>query len=535
MKFARFLFVALLISFFLTGCATKTEQADPDRSFRISVVHFNDLHGYLKPHKTKQKTKGGIARIATFLDRVRAENDAQNIPTLVLFAGDMLQGSLTSMLFHGEAEVTALNSIGITAATVGNHEFDYGQDNFAKLRKMSDFPWLTCNVRPVGQIAPITEPYKIFTLSNGLRVGVIGVTTPELLISTSAKNVKGLAVDDPIKRIGKIIEQVDAQTDMIVVLSHSGIEVDEPIADNFGPEIDLIVGGHNHNLYEQPVMHNGVPITQAGCRGEYLGRADMIVEGDVGVVTNYKMSPITEDIPEEPKTAQAIAGYLEKAEEKTEQVIGQTAQDLPADNEVVRRKESKLANFITDTVRESFEVDAVLQNGGGIRATLFKGPIKLADMLRTLPFSNTLVRVKLKGREIRKALNEGLKADPMSNPGSFMQVSGIRYKIESRTAADITIGGKPLDDYEIYEIIINSYLSTSDEFPMFQKAENKIDTGVTARDIVIEAIKTMGTIDPKLDGRIERLAPWTPEESSIFDKFLLSQGVQPDAFGVSLY
>lgn len=530
MKFIRFSIVALLILFLIAGCASTKKEPDPNRSFRVCVIHFNDLHGYLSTHKTKEGMQGGIARIATFIDRVREENEAVNIPTMVLFGGDILQGSLTSMLFHGEAEVAAMNAIEIDAATVGNHEFDYGQDNFAALIKESKFPWLTCNVHKVGRTAPITDPYRIFTLSNGLRVGIIGVTTPELLISTSANNVKGLVVEDPVQKISKIIEQVDAQSDMIVILSHGGVEKDEPIADNFGPEIDLIVGAHNHNLYEQPLMHNGVPIVQAGSHGEFLGRADMVVEGDEGVVMKYKMTPITQDIPEQPKTAKAIAGYLKKAEEKTEQVIGQALEDLSADNQVVRRKESRLANFITDTVLENFGVDAVLQNGGGIRATLFKGPIKLADVFRMLPFDNTLVRVKLKGREIRKALEAGLKADPMSNPGSFMQVSGIRYKIKSRNATDIMIGRKPLDDYELYEIIINSFLSTSDEFPMFVKAKSKIDTGTTTRDIVIEAIQKAKTINPKLDGRIERSAPWVPLESSLLSQFFLSQNTQTHSF-----
>jgi 2',3'-cyclic-nucleotide 2'-phosphodiesterase (5'-nucleotidase family) len=140
-------FFCLLVS----GCGGLRQTATQPAPISLTVLFFNDLHGHLMPFEIKTpeggtQEVGGIARMATLIQEIRQENNRKNIQTVVLVAGDILQGTPMSTVFEGEPDIKCLNAMGVNALTVGNHEFDFGLDNFLKIRKEAAFPFLSANI-----------------------------------------------------------------------------------------------------------------------------------------------------------------------------------------------------------------------------------------------------------------------------------------------------------------------------------------------------------------------------------------------------
>lgn len=502
----KLIFLACIFCVLAIGLPAANSQAS---SSRISILHFNDLHGYVFAHRGSSGRVGGIARIQTLIHQIKQENRKQSIPTLVLFAGDLLQGAPISSVFHGKVSVLALNQLEINAATVGNHEFDFGQDNFNELIKLSKFPWIVSNIRRIGAAAPILEPTITLPLANGLRIGIIGITTDELLQSTLAKNVNGLQVDDPIVAIKNHIKTLDEKSDMVIVLSHCGINCDRNLAKEI-VGIDLIIGGHNEVVFPQPVVANNIPIVQAGHYGEYLGRADILIENDVTRIERYRIYPITEDIAEDQQLKEQMTLYQEQIAGIGKQIIGNNKIALDGRRTSIRRKNSNLGNFTCDLVRQRFGSDIVLLNGGGFRASINQGDISIADVLAVFPFGNSLVNLNVSGSVIKRAIEHGLKTDPLENPGSFLQISGIKFQIDNQQPLAITVNNKPLDDHKIYSLTINDFMAQGgDGFTMFEKLADKHRTGYTLADLVIAHIIKEKIIEIPEDNRIQRISPWS--------------------------
>jgi 2',3'-cyclic-nucleotide 2'-phosphodiesterase (5'-nucleotidase family) len=504
LPFAVFLLATLL----LAACAS--EQKGPPPVQRLTILHFNDLHGYLQEHKNAEgKTVGGLARMTALINQIRAQNDSYGVATLVLHAGDILTGSALSSAFRGLADIAVLNQMQLDATTVGNHEFDFGRDAFDKLTDESKFPWLVCNLHEKRSASPwlpigITRRFR-----GGMTVGIVGVTTPELLTQSRPRNVKDLVVDDPVAPLRAALNRT-GRNSLHVVLSHCGLETDKRLARE-APLIDIIIGGHNHTLLEQPLIENGKMIVQAGKYGEHLGRLDLEKTGGVLHLVRYKMYDITPDQPEDSVVKSMVDGYLTQLSEKRKEVLGEAVATLDASDETIRRGETNFGDFTCDAVRERLGVEVVLLNSGGIRASLPKGPILRGDVLQAVPFGDTLHRLTLPGRVIREALDRGVSRNPAENPGEFLQIAGLTYQIDGAHAVNITVAGQPLDENKNYTVAINDFMAEGgDKFDMLKNRPDDVDTGVPLADVLIEAIVQKKRIDAPPDGRIKRIGAWRP-------------------------
>ena len=261
-------------------------------------------------------------------------------PVLVLFAGDFLQGTLTSSLFLGVPDLTLFERIGVDAAVMGNHELDYGQDVFRRLAAQARFPILTANVESHPEPLP-TQPQVILGPPGAPKVAVLGLTSPELATATHPRNIDGIAVEDPVAAARRLVPGLREQTDLVVVLSHMGISDDRRLAQAV-PAIDLIVGGHNHNLYAEPVMEGDVAIVQAGERGGWLGRMDLECRDGRLARTGYALIPITSASPEDPEIAAEVARIVAAANQEMDREIGTSARELSAWRELIRREGSAI-------------------------------------------------------------------------------------------------------------------------------------------------------------------------------------------------
>ena len=491
----------LLLAAALVGTAFPPVSAA--EALPLTILHFNDFHGQLEPVEDRAtgRTLGGIARLAAAIAAVRAEEPRR--PVLVLFAGDLLQGTTTSTVFLGLPDLDMLATAGVDAMAMGNHELDFGQDHFRRLLARARFPVLGANVRASPEPFAL-RPSVVLQPPGGPRVAVLGLVTDELATTTHPRNAVGVAVDDPVATAGRLVPRLEAEADLVVVLSHLGIAEDRRLARDVAG-VDLVVGGHNHNLYETPVVENGVPILQAGDRGRYLGRLDLAVEDGRAQVIGYRLIPIDHSVPEDPAMAAEVERLMAMLAREVDVPVGRLATELDASREVIRRGESAFGNLVADLARELTTSDVALFNGGNFRASIPAGEVRMKHVYETFPFANELVTGTLTGAQLQAALDRSASLDPADNPGGFLQVSGIRFAIRDGRAVDVTVGGVPLDPQGRYRAVMPDFLASGgDAYWMLAAMEGKVQTGRIVSDMVVEAFRTRGEIAPVTDGRIAR-------------------------------
>lgn len=499
-------FILLLVSLLIITTCGKKETIKPHKDEPLqylTILYLNDYHGHITPFKAHYKdehTVGGMARIATVVRSIRAENTENNIPTLLLCAGDVLQGTPQSTVFKGESDFLCLNEIGCNAMVLGNHEFDYGQENLNALRSQANFAILGGNILSERGQAPIVKSY--FTRNiHGLKIHIVGLTTDETPLTTHPKNVEKLVFADPIETAKKTLQKLDPD-DIVIALTHIGYEMDKKLAKSV-EGIDIIIGGHSHTKIEKPKKLNKTIICQAYEYGEYLGRLDLELEGGKIKSLRGKLIQITDDIEEDKDIKKLVDDYMVKLDTNLKMVIGKAASPLNGEREDIRNKETNLGNLIGDVMRSMGNTDIAFVNAGGIRASIDKGDITIEEVLTVLPYGNHLVTMELKGSEILEILNHQANMEPGS--GGFLQVSGVTMEIKGQTVTSSTIGGKPVNPVQSYTVATNDFLAAGgDGYSTFKSGRNYIDTGLLVSDIMIDYIKTHAVIDSKIDGRIKK-------------------------------
>ncbi len=250
---------------------------------RITILHTNDVHSQLEPFPmdgSKNAGMGGVAGRASLIKQIRAEN--ANV--LLLDAGDIFQGTPYFNLYHGEPEIKAMSMMGYDAATMGNHDFDKGIENFATQIKDANFPIIICNYN-FSNTAMDNKfiPYKIFQKGN-LKIGVLGVGIE--LKGLVAENLYEKTVyQEPIESANRTAEILRKNNcDMIICLSHLGdkyaeAKVSDEILAKECFDIDLIIGGHTHKFFDSPKVYRNqsggdTVVNQVGWGGVQLGRLD---------------------------------------------------------------------------------------------------------------------------------------------------------------------------------------------------------------------------------------------------------------------
>jgi 2',3'-cyclic-nucleotide 2'-phosphodiesterase (5'-nucleotidase family) len=441
----------------------------------IVIMHTNDIHGQLLP----RNGAGGMAEMATLIRSAR--------PDLILDAGDLFTGTFLSDEFKGEPTIRAMNLIGYMAAAIGNHEFDYGQDALRMRVREARFPFLSANSQtPVREI----RRYSIIT-AKGIRFGVIGLTTEELTTTTHPKNLAGVTVQNAVKTLQQLLPEVRSRADFIIVLSHI-TDTEERAVAALLPEIRLIIGGHTHGALG-PVWAGHTMIAKTGSSGRNVGRVDLDFEGNQPVKIEGSLIPVINVAPD-PQIAKMLAPYSAKVAEKMSMVLGEAAADLTRS----AGAESALANLIADALRAKAKTQIALQNIGGIRTPLLKGPISWGHVYEVLPFPNTLVTLKLTGAQLKKTLGVALLA-----------VSGIRVEMDLQKPSGERLvsvrlpDGTPILDSRLYSVATNDFvLAGGDGFTEFAKGVDIKDTGILLRDVFVEYVKARRVLSPLLDGRI---------------------------------
>jgi 5'-nucleotidase len=513
-----------------------------DTPFRLTILHTNDVHGGYGPTDPKRDaiTDGGAARQMAVINQIRAEGGN----SILIDGGDRFTGTLFHQQWRGEEAVRIMNAMKYDAMTVGNHEFDNGDEVLAKFVEAIKFPLVTANVDFAD--APLKDKIKPYTILEvgGEKIGIIGLTPADTAILSSPG--KGVTFSDDLAgRVQAIVDDLSKQgVNKIIVLTHIGLQADKALAAKV-KGVDIIIGGHSHTLLSNaytgaedkyPVVvkdadGNSVYIAQAGSSLRHLGRLDVIFDKD-GKVTTATGDTIllTRYITPDGEVQKIVDELRAPIAELTKQPVGDTAVFLVGDRRVCRAAECNLGNLIADALLKYSGAQIAIVNGGGIRSSVpidaketpadlnLATPytVTVGDVLTVLPFGNLTSTFELKGSDVVAALENGV-SQVEGGAGRFPQVGGIRFSWDGSKEAGKRIVSvevknadgsfSPLDPNAMYKVVSNDFMRRGgDGYKMFQdNAVNAYDGGAPLDEVLQDYIKANAPVKPVVEGRITRV------------------------------
>lgn len=433
----------------------------------FQILQMNDVYE-LSP--LGSGNQGGLARVAT----VRRELMAENPATFTVIAGDFFSPSALGTAtvggdrLAGKQMVAVLNHLGLDLATFGNHEFDLHEDQFLARLRESEFQWFSGNVRQAtGEPWDNVPDYVIKTVmgkdGSVIKVGFIGATVP----SNGADYVSYL---DPFGQLKTQVTALAAQTDVIVALTHLPIADDQYLAEHI-PEIDLILGGHEHENIQQWRGRDFTPIfkADANARTVYIHRLVYDTEQE-SLTINSQIQPITEAIAEAPDIAAVVETWKQKAFAgfraegfEPEAIVAQISMSLDGLESSVRHRPTNLTQLIADGIlqkaRSQGDVELAVFNGGSIRIddVLPAGAIAEYDVIRILPFGGDVVTVNMRGSLLQRVLDQGMLN---RGTGGYLQTAQVSQDPVTQTWL---IGDRPLEQDRIYRVATVSFLISGQE------------------------------------------------------------------------
>ncbi len=516
--------------FLMTTAAAALIAGAAQAEFTLTILHTNDFHARFEPiskydsgcsaeDDAEGKCFGGSARLMTAINDAKARADNY----LLVDGGDQFQGTLFFSYYKGMLAAEMMNQMGYAAMTVGNHEFNHGPEVLRGFIDAVEFPVLMSNADYTGEPALADALVKSTILEvGGEQIGLVGLTpqsTAEL--SSPGPNV---IFSDPAPAAQAEVDKLLAEgVDKIVVLSHSGYEMDKYIADAT-TGIDVIVGGHTNTYLNSndekadgpyPTVQNGVQIVQAYAYGKYLGELNVTFDDD-GNVVSATGGPILMDasVTQDEAVKARIAEAAVPLDEIRNEIVAESAAPIQGDRSFCRAVECEMGNLITDAMLDRVKdqgIDIAFQNGGGIRASIDAGDVSMGEVLTVLPFQNTLSTFQVTGATVMAALENGV-SQIEDGAGRFPQVAGMTFTADVTKPAgeritEVMVGGAPLDMEKVYGMVSNNYVRNGgDGYKMFVDAMNAYDYGPDLADVTAEFLAAKGPYEPYLDGRITVIA-----------------------------
>lgn len=495
-------------------------------TFKLRIIHTNDHHARIEPvmgGTPSAPIHGGVARRKTLIDAIRKQGGNQ----ILIDAGDVFQGTLWYNQYLGQADLEFYNALGYEAMTIGNHEFDNGQEPLAAFIKGASFPVLSANIK-VDSSSPLNGLIKPWIIKEvgGQRIGIFGLTTDETAILSNPG--PGVVFENYLDAARQAVAELKAEgVNKIIALTHIGITYDRILASQVDG-IQVIIGGHSHTPMgpqvspadpnrPYPEVHNspsGKPVIVATDWewGRWLG--DLTIgfddNGDVTGVVAAQPTEVAASVPADPGFEARIGVLAQPLVELRAKVIGEASVPLNGSRADVRVRETNLGNLIADAMLEKTKgagAQIALMNGGGIRASIDQGPITVGEVLEVQPFGNILTLVTLTGAQLKEALENSV-SQVEDGAGRFMQIAGGKYTWNpaaepgNRIVA-VEVGGAPLDLNANYRIItLNFLVAGGDGYEVLTQGTNIIDTGFLDSDVTIEYIQNHSPVSPSVEGRI---------------------------------
>ncbi len=471
-KLVDLFFVLTFICFVSLGCSQGARAKDLD----LKIVFTNDIHGKIVGDEDAQTGKFiGYSKIASYISQVK-----DNKNTLIIDAGDAFHGDTVANLSQGQAVLSIMNEIGYNYFLPGNHDFNFGKERLSKLVHDGSFKTICSNLLNEGM--PMFEENDIFEIG-GVKIGIFGLTSPELITKSNLKNIEGIEVTPPIEAAKKQVEFLKGKgADFIILISHLGILSPEEswssyaVRDNVSG-IDLIIDSHSHNVLADFNQSEGkAVITSAGIGGQNVGVIDITIKDKIKEIKPYNLDfHDFKDIPKNEKVEEIIKSETDKIKPVLEQKIGYTNVYLNGDRESIRIKETNLAKITGEAILKETGADIAFLNAGAFRSSIEVGDIKMADVLRVFSLGHCIVTKSVSGENIIKALELALRQYPEMS-ALFPQIAGMTFEIigteGNNKVKDVIINGSKIDQKKEYIFATNDFLASGgDGFDMIKSSK----------------------------------------------------------------
>jgi len=531
------LIVAALLLLGSVGVAAGGRQ-----TAELTILHTSDLHGAVLPFNdftNRASDRGSLAQVATLVEGIR-ENAAH--PVLLLDSGDTLQGTPLEQFVHvrwGEPSPTidAMNRIGYQAMAVGNHEFNFGLEALRRAERQADFPFLSANTVTVGSGRPAFPPYVVLEAGE-LRIGVLGLTTPNIPGWEQARNYAGLAFEpmDAAARRWVPVLRGKEDCDVVVVLAHTGFEVDPATGEangtdheNFAwrltavPGIDVLLTGHTHDDIP-PRLVRGVIVSQPQARARLLTRIDLSLErtGNRWKITRWSGVNLPTG------AGPADAGILAAAEPAHRRVVAALDSAVGEVTAAVAVDRCRVEDCAAVDLLHAVQLDAsgadlslaALLNAHAPR--LVPGPVTWRWIQAFYPYPNTLLAVRLKGSQVIDILEHSARFyDGLSCPSdggctvltdasiptyNVDTMAGLQYRIdptrpEGSRIRDLRYRGLPLEPDDDFTLVCNSYRAAGGGlYPHLAEAEVVWRSSAEMTDLIGDYLARHRPWRPAVDG-----------------------------------
>lgn len=494
MSLVRLLFVCSVLS--LSACASldappapvssPPSEVDAETGVPLTLLHFNDVYE-ITP--VEGGASGGLARVATLKRRLEAE-----APVITLLAGDFLSPSALGTAevdgerLAGRQMVAVLNAVGVDAAALGNHEFDLSENAFRARMTEASFPMLSANAHAAPGHAPFpnVEPYRVFRVTSGqgahdaetVRIGVVSVVLP----SNDADYVR---YDDALARLSSLADSLDAETDVLIGLTHLTYEEDLQAAENI-PALDMVLGGHEHENIQVRRGPNWTPVMKAdaNARTVWVHRLTAFPNAD-SVAIRSELLPITRGLPDDPEVGAevdrwlraAYAGFRENGFEPA-RLVTHLGEPLDGREAQVRNRQTNLGRLIATGFAEAAGTEAALFNSGSIRVddVLPEGGFTEYDAIRVLPFGGEVLSIRLPGDLLERVLEQGVEN---RGSGGYLQLARISRSLDGD---GWSIGDEKIEDDGTYVVATSDFLVSGRETGLdYFNAETNPDIEIVGR------------------------------------------------------
>eukprot|EP00420_Gonyaulax_spinifera_P004421 CAMPEP_0197936288 /NCGR_PEP_ID=MMETSP1439-20131203/114697_1 /TAXON_ID=66791 /ORGANISM="Gonyaulax spinifera, Strain CCMP409" /LENGTH=654 /DNA_ID=CAMNT_0043559255 /DNA_START=60 /DNA_END=2024 /DNA_ORIENTATION=+ len=494
----------------------------PAKKNEITIIHFNDVYqvaGVL----VDGVRRGGMSRAAHLINKERTRNPDR---TFVVFAGDALSPSVLSDLFEGKQVIDILNMLKLDAASLGNHEFDFGVDTLTKRLKESKFPWVNINLMDPksGKVLDGTQERVIrdvpFTPTWGkeekkARVCLFGSAYD--VRETMFKDVDRINYKDVINASKKEAEYLrkEKKCNIVLSLTHQFSSDDCKTSAALGDSLDLILGGHDHNT-EMRTVCGHAPFYKADSDLKTQWVVSLFLNDDATVESvDGQLVSLTDQDPFDKGIHDRIVEWEQKGVKEMGKKVGCSKVAIDTSASKVRQHETTGGNFFTDAVRAMHGTDIALVNGGTIRGDKVfpEGDLTKIETTAMHPFGNAVAKIHASGKDIRTYLEQTLKCW-QDVCGAFVQVSGLKYAFDPKAPAGKRLkkltkpDGTPIKDGDSFTVGITDYMLAHSNMK-----DNKLYNMVTLNDAVplVQALNFAlqkagkKCISPKVEGRITKL------------------------------
>ena len=551
-----------LVAVLLSACATLPDSSSPRqpaRTVSVQLLAINDFHGHLEPPsgtngRINSVDAGGVEYLATHLKNAIAEQP----DSIVVGAGDLVGASpITSALFHDEPTIEALNLMGLSVASVGNHEFDEGHEELQRLRtggchptdgcqdgdgfEGARFDYLSANVVRKSTGTPLLPPTVVRTVGT-VKVGFIGQTFVGTSQVVPASVPRDLTFVDEARVANAYAEELKRQgVNAIVLLIHQGLRQSgpsldpngcdnvsgglEPILEQLTTDISVVISGHTHAFYNCRI--NGRLVTSASSYGRMLTRVALEIDAVSGRVVKASATnqPVTRDVAKDPELSKLVAKYRALVDQTAKQVVGSIARDLVRAPNAAG--ESPLGSVVADAQLaatrspEHGGAEVAFMNPGGIRSDIVGDAdtpvgqprqVTYGDLYAVQPFGNTVMTLTMTGDMIKRLLEQQFD-NPTPGQTEMLQISegfSYRYRVKAAKGAhvdpdSIQLNGRRIGPTDRVRVAVNDFLlGGGDGFTVFSEGTDRISI-VGDISALVDYFKARSPVTPPPQTRIVRV------------------------------